>query len=177
MKLPIFLDFEASSLNLDSYPIEVAWSDENGEIESYLIRPEPEWTDWDDYAENEIHGISREQLFDEGMPAEWIVGRMQGKLKNKSIYADGGAFDEVWCERMFDYNGYYGRLPFRIEHFNDILAIDFNDWNRRNADKMQLIFKQARIAVGGRHRATVDVRYLIEVYRQVGLSVKGMSDE
>jgi len=59
--MPRFLDIEASSLSNSSYPIEIAWSDENENIESYLINPEliEEWTDWDFYSEHEIHGISR----------------------------------------------------------------------------------------------------------------------
>lgn len=35
----IFVDFEASSLNPDSYPIEVAWSIPDDSIESHLISP------------------------------------------------------------------------------------------------------------------------------------------
>jgi len=59
--MPRFLDIEASSLNDASYPIEIAWSDEKGNIESHLINPYAieEWTDWDFYAEHKIHGLSR----------------------------------------------------------------------------------------------------------------------
>jgi hypothetical protein len=54
-----FLDFEASSLGKQGYPIEVAWVFANGEEESHLIRPAEAWTDWDVKA-GRIHGISRE---------------------------------------------------------------------------------------------------------------------
>lgn len=47
----VFLDFEASSLSKQSYPIEVAWVFEDGRSEEYLIRPAPIWTDWDSAAE------------------------------------------------------------------------------------------------------------------------------
>ena len=43
----VFLDFEASSLSKDSYPIEVGWAGEDGSTEAHLIRPAPDWTDWD----------------------------------------------------------------------------------------------------------------------------------
>jgi hypothetical protein len=46
-----FLDFEASSLGKKSYPIEVAWVFEDGTSESHLIKPAPEWTDWDPAAQ------------------------------------------------------------------------------------------------------------------------------
>lgn len=56
--LPTFIDFEASSLRDTSFPIEVAWN--NGtEIESYIIRPAFDWSDWDYNAEG-LHGLSRE---------------------------------------------------------------------------------------------------------------------
>ena len=35
----VFLDFEASSLSDDSYPIEVGWAGEDGSTEQHLIRP------------------------------------------------------------------------------------------------------------------------------------------
>ena len=47
----VFLDFEASSLSDDSYPIEVGWVFEDGRTEAHLIRPAPAWTDWDPAAE------------------------------------------------------------------------------------------------------------------------------
>ena len=37
--IPSFIDFEASSLTVKSYPIEVAWNLEDGTIESHLISP------------------------------------------------------------------------------------------------------------------------------------------
>jgi len=37
IQMPRFLDIEASSLSNISYPIEIAWSDEKGNIESHLI--------------------------------------------------------------------------------------------------------------------------------------------
>ncbi|WP_171905933.1 hypothetical protein [Sphingobium phenoxybenzoativorans] len=53
----VFLDFEASSLAKRSYPIEVGWVFEDGSSAAYLIRPAPDWTDWDAGAAA-IHGIA-----------------------------------------------------------------------------------------------------------------------
>lgn len=166
-ELPVFMDFEASSLGKDSYPIEVAWSNTDGSIESYLIRPEASWTDWDEFAEHEIHGISRDQLMDEGLPAEWVVGRMRGKLKDRYVYVDGGEFDAMWCERLFDYRGYTGKLPFRMKHFADLLLFDFGSWTVTDSELMDRIRSEARQDAGGQHRAAVDVRYLQAVYQRV----------
>lgn len=58
--MPYFLDCEASSLSHKSYPIEIAWSDQQGNIESHLINtnkyPE-DYTDWESEAEK-THGLS-----------------------------------------------------------------------------------------------------------------------
>jgi hypothetical protein len=70
--MPVFIDFEASSLNKDSYPVEVAWVFEDGRSRSFLIRPAPGWTDWSAEAEA-IHGISRDQLDRDGVEVSIIV--------------------------------------------------------------------------------------------------------
>lgn len=164
---PVFMDFEASSLSKDSYPIEVAWSNTDGSIESYLIRPEPNWTHWDEHAEIEFHGISRNELMEKGLPVEWVVGRMRGKLKGQYVYVDGGEFDAAWCERLFDYRGYSSKLPFRMKHFDDLLLFDFGQWTVTDKERMAEIKTAARQAAGGVHRAEVDVRYLQQIYERV----------
>ncbi len=72
--MPVFLDFEASSLGERSYPIEVGWVFADGAGEAHLIRPAPEWTDWDPAAER-IHGIGRGQLMATGTPYGEVARR------------------------------------------------------------------------------------------------------
>jgi len=169
----IFMDFEASSLSEESYPIEVAFSDERGNIESYLIRPEADWVDWCDIAEHNIHGISRELLAKEGLSVEWIVGRMRGKLKNKTVYVDGGKYDEYWAEKLFEFNGNTARLPFRLADFNQLLVNEFGLWTAMNNDILFEIKQRARKQVGKRHRAKADTEYLMAVYREVKMKATG----
>lgn len=71
-EIPCMIDFQASSLSPDSYPIEVAWSDASGAVESHYIAPSPGWTDWD-LGSEDIHWISREILFELGKPVEWVA--------------------------------------------------------------------------------------------------------
>jgi len=79
-QMPRFLDIEASSLSNISYPIEIAWFDGQGNIESYLISPNPigEWTDWDYYAQHEIHGISRAMCSEKGIHSELMCQHYSG---------------------------------------------------------------------------------------------------
>lgn len=91
----VFLDFEASSLSDDSYPVEVGWVFEDGRTECHLIRPAPKWTDWDLTAEA-IHGVSRATLEAEGEPHEAVARRMLDTLSGHELYASSPSWDGKW---------------------------------------------------------------------------------
>ena len=65
------VDIEASGLGVGSYPIEIAIL-LDGVVHAWLIKPESTWTYWDEYAE-EIHGITREHLLSDGLPAQQVA--------------------------------------------------------------------------------------------------------
>jgi hypothetical protein len=91
----VFLDFEASSLAKDSYPIEVAWVFEDGREESFLIKPLPIWTDWDERAAA-IHGILRAELEDLGMPVEQVGRHLLDVLSGHEVFASSPSWDGKW---------------------------------------------------------------------------------
>jgi hypothetical protein len=91
----VFLDFEASSLGDDSYPIEVGWVFEDGREEAHLIRPAPAWTDWDPQAEA-VHGVSREALAAEGEPHDAVARRMVEVLNGHDLHASSPSWDGKW---------------------------------------------------------------------------------
>lgn len=92
----VFVDFEASSLSDDSYPIEVGWVFEDGSgAEDYLIRPAPGWTDWDPAAEA-VHRISRARLEAEGTSHEEVANRMLHRLQGSRILATAPSWDGRW---------------------------------------------------------------------------------
>lgn len=95
----VFLDFEASSLAKHGYPIEVAWAFEDGQGESYLIRPAPDWTDWDEAAER-IHRIPRSELVDHGEPVEAVAARMTEALGGHGLYASAPSWDGKWLSAL-----------------------------------------------------------------------------
>lgn len=95
----IFLDNEASSLNVESYPIEIAWVGEDGRSENFLIRPEPGWTDWSEEAEA-LHGLSRDTLMREGSPAALVAQRFLTATENCRIVTDAPAFDRGWLQKL-----------------------------------------------------------------------------
>lgn len=95
----VFLDFEASALSEGSYPIEVGWVFEDGRSESHLIRPAPEWTVWDPEAEA-IHGVSREQLLEEGADLADVAARMLDQLSGHALYVTAPSWDGQWLSLL-----------------------------------------------------------------------------
>lgn len=163
--LPVFLDFEASSLSHNSYPIEVAWSDEQGQLQSYLIKPEDDWTDWDSFAEQAIHHISRVQLHNEGHSAEFVAAKMRQQLSGKMVYVADPTFDQMWCEKLFNSQGDSATIPFRFAGFQEALLRHFDVKDLPDETQLIAIQTEIRNAIGSRHRAAADVQYLRDVYK------------
>nr|WP_183982459.1 transcriptional regulator [Sphingomonas jinjuensis] len=97
--MKVFLDFEASSLSDHSFPVEVAWVFQDGRSESHLIRPAPDWTDWDAEAEA-IHGLSRDMLATDGEPHEVVASRMVEALADHELFASAPSWDGKWLSAL-----------------------------------------------------------------------------
>lgn len=95
----VFLDFEASSLARNSYPIEVAWVFEDGRSRTCLIRPADNWTDWSSEAER-IHGIGRDILLAEGVSVEVLAAEMVETLSGHDLYASAPSWDGKWLSTL-----------------------------------------------------------------------------
>lgn len=94
-----FIDFEASSLGRHGYPIEVAWVFEDGNSETFLILPIEKWTEWDPVAEA-IHGISREQLSNEGVATDIVAQRLVAALDGHEVFASAPSWDGKWLSAL-----------------------------------------------------------------------------
>ena len=71
-RFPLFLDFEAFSLQDASYHIEVAWLLEDGTIEAHLIKPAWDWSDWN-YNAEAVHGLAHEKVVHDNLPTDQIA--------------------------------------------------------------------------------------------------------
>lgn len=100
----VFLDFEASSLTDDSYPIEVGWMFETGEGESHLIRPADDWLDWNDKAAA-IHGLTRPALEAAGSPHDVVAHRMVEILSGHDLFASAPSWDGKWLSVLMSHAG------------------------------------------------------------------------
>jgi len=95
----VFVDFEASSLRKNGFPVEVGWVFEDGSAEGHLIRPAPGWTDWDPSAEA-IHRLRREQLEREGEPHDAVARRMVEALDGHDLFASAPSWDGKWLSLL-----------------------------------------------------------------------------
>ena len=100
----VFIDFEASGLGPDSWPIEVGLSwIEPGAVWTWasLIRPIPDWSmeAWDPFSA-EVHDIPLEEL--ENAPLARDVADEAAKLMaGKTVCSDAPSFDERWAKKLF----------------------------------------------------------------------------
>ncbi|MBY4679036.1 3'-5' exonuclease [Marinobacterium arenosum] len=100
----ICIDFEASGLGPLSYPIEVAWKNAaSGEQDSFLINPASVsgWDYWDEHAE-ELHGIDRQELAEQGICVSVAAQRLNTMLDGYEVICDALEFDYFWLSRLFD---------------------------------------------------------------------------
>jgi hypothetical protein len=172
-----FIDFEASSLDSGSVPIEVGWVDDTGQGESYLIQPQAHWTNWSPQSQK-IHGISRETLERDGKPAREVAKRLYGVLQGAILISDNPAYDEYWLATLLD----AAALPhLSISHMNSLVAQQIERFaDALNAEppdtplywrRQRLLLDEAQILVSGAihsrilghktiHRALPDAEFL-----------------
>ena len=158
-----FLDFEASSLDQASYPIEAGWATldlETGEItsEAMLILPISTWTDWNAKSQS-IHGIERSTLLQEGYTAKAVAQRMSMVLTGP-VFCDGGEYDVNWNHRLFDAAGM--SVPFAILNYWRAVEQRQDDYGVSGAAQFEAY---QRFRAPRPHRAEADARFLAELYR------------
>lgn len=167
-----FVDFEASSLNASSYPIEVGWIREDGSGEAYLIRPEADWTDWSCEA-YELHGISREKLLAEGLTAACVARRVSSVLSEHDLFSDAPAQDTYWLTVLLD----TANLPtMRLRDSYEAFAAACRPLTRRFHASLVTPLAQsiiataendAEVATERRHRAGDDAQRLWDTWRRI----------
>lgn len=146
---PVFVDFEASSLSMHSWPIEagLAWlQGQHVIVQSKLIRPRPEWPvdDWSNTS-GEVHGISKAELKDADTAddvALWLVET----VGTRTLVSDAPEFDQRWLDRLLAEPG-----P-KIEDFNRML------WDAFSQDN-------GTISPGRLHHAYKNMRHRKTIHR------------
>jgi hypothetical protein len=161
------MDVEASGFGPDSYPIEIAWSDESGEIQRNLINPKtiPHWTSWSTESEK-IHGLERQRLERNGWNPEFVADRLIEDLQGKIVYTDAPEFDQQWVEQLF--RAVNKPMPFHCEHIDELLLSTLRKpqdaiWEVvLRIEKLKANLAEVRT---GKHAAGYDVGYLLQLWR------------
>lgn len=152
-----FLDLEASGLAARSWPVEVGWAFSDGRSDSFLIRPDPSWTDdaWDPAAEA-LHGISRAMIERDGLDVREGARRINAALSGVRVYSDAADWDGFWLFRLFSAAG--ARQSFSV--------LDFSRLVRPLAGMREenILARAARLSPR-RHRAEADARHLMTLWK------------
>lgn len=165
-----FLDFEASSLGRKSYPVEVAWVFEDGRGEDHLIRPAPDWTDWDEEAAR-MHGIDRARLWREGEDVTAVATRLVEALTGHDLYASAPSWDGKWLSALLRAGGYPRhllRLNDSEEAFAEAAAARLGSAADGEGAAELVASTMERFArEPAAHRALADARRELAVYRAI----------
>lgn len=100
----VFLDFEASSLEPEGWPIEVglSWIEVDRVItDARLIRPQPDWplSAWSPMSEA-VHGIPFDMLLSEGQDAAQVARWYLRMTADASVVSDAAKFERQWLRPL-----------------------------------------------------------------------------
>ena len=97
-----FVDFEASGIAPDSYPIEIAVVAADFEYRA-LIRPVYYWTHWS-FDAQDMHGISRENLLANGLEPSFIATELNARFEGARLCSDSPQ-DGFWLDTLYEAAG------------------------------------------------------------------------
>jgi len=159
-----FIDIEASGFPPQGYAIEVAWNDQNENIHSFLINPyhftDKKFEYWS-MDSQQIHGISREQLRNDGVDPYWLVEYLNATVPDV-VYSDAVLYDQWWIDRI--YKACCIERKFKIET-TDRLWFEICE-NHDRFEILDNIYKKVEKTFPHTHRASDDVKCLLEVYKE-----------
>ena len=169
------IDFEASSLDQDGYPIEVGlalWPAPDQPVLGWsaLIRPAGDWTRRGHWSPKsaKVHGIRGADLLAHGHPPAWVASALNAALgPGGVVWCDGGPYDVHWMRALFEAGGV--RPGFVL-----------NDWHRVTARLDPAARERALAWMGqapAQHRARADAeRLLLALAHAVGAEVGPVQD-
>jgi DNA polymerase III epsilon subunit-like protein len=98
-----FIDFEASGIASDSYPIEVVAVVSSNTTFHALIRPVSYWAFWS-FDAQDMHGISRDDLNRSGIDTVVLAGHLNQLLSGQVLCSDSPQ-DRFWLDTLYEAAG------------------------------------------------------------------------
>ena len=149
--LPAIIDVEASGFGKGSYPIEIGLIFPDGKTFCTLVKPVPEWTQWDKDAEK-VHQVPRALLFEKGKDVKLVAHRLNELLNGTTTYTDAWGQDLAWIAGLFEAAG--TRMNFRLEPLAALLSESQKQmWHETRSRVEKMLGTQ-------RHRASSDAKVL-----------------
>lgn len=175
MPWPIFtIDFEASSLDDGTYPIEVGvcrWDSLAKPIEgwSMLIKPIPAWKEHGSWcpSSQSVHGIKNDEL-DNGVSPTNVVSILNDILDANTAFCDGGAHDQHWAWMLARASGVkpkwkiqgFDQLAGRLEQLGYMRMLRWLERalpRHRARDDAERLMKALARGMGVEHGTSVDI--------------------
>lgn len=97
-----FVDFEASGIAPDSYPIEIAIVSADSQYQA-LIKPVRYWEHWS-FDAQDMHGISRDDLLERGTDAHALAVALNDRLNGVAVCSDSPQ-DVFWLDTLYEAAG------------------------------------------------------------------------
>lgn len=161
---PIVIDIESSGFGPDSYPIEIGVALSSGMRLSMLVRPEPDWSFWDERAEA-VHGITRSLLLSHGRPVKQVATLLNGHLQGLKTYCDGWVVDKPWLTRLFRAAGI--DMQFQLSPIEQLMSEP--QMERWDSVKQQVLSESRE----SRHRASFDAWIIQQTWLRSRLADAG----
>lgn len=102
MRPLFFVDFEASGIAPDSYPIEIAIVSAGSQYQA-LIKPVRYWDHWS-YDAQDMHGITREDLLERGTDALALALELNDRFRGVEVCSDSTQ-DVFWLDTLYEAAG------------------------------------------------------------------------
>jgi hypothetical protein len=166
MLAPSIIDIESSGFGYNSYPIEIAIAHSSGERFCTLIQPASNWTYWDCDAEK-VHHISREQLYEAGLPIREVAMMLNKQFAGQTLYSDGWVVDKPWIAELF----YAAGIPMQFSVSPIELIMDEAQMDCWDDIKKQVLNEKGLV----RHRASNDAYIIQETFRRTAWLVKKLA--
>lgn len=120
--LRLVMDVESSGSEADkgSFPVSIGVAGPEGRSWGRIICPLEYWTHWDDAAE-ELHGLSRDKLIDDGHDPFLVCRSMNLEFKGQTLLIDAVS-DKRWVDKLFNDVGV--QRAFEIMIITDVFDAD-----------------------------------------------------
>lgn len=150
----LWIDLEASSLSVKSWPCEFGWTGADLKSQSFLIRPMKQWGDWS-LASESMHGILPQELRDHGIDAADAARRINELSSGKQMLSDNPEMDGTWLKQLFHDTGV--KQTFSL-HDSRQLEKAAAALSKLTPDRAQSMTEQINQAFPHPHRAAPDAR-------------------